>query len=243
MHNILSWLRGKCKACDARVAEAEAKLASEETRNKDLQRVSKATIESLELNLRSKTEECNELFHTNTQLHNELIVYKGFMDKYNALVAQDWEAKYRELSVKYDKLVDEMSDLRVELGKQKSEYKLLKEAYDRRGTELVERNEEVKKLEASIKVMDEERTMQANQIQKLSDDKRRLEEEKAELYHKCEDLQVLLEKRTEEMDVMEDRATAARIKSGKVKVEEVVADVEKRRKSVAKEAKKRAKGK
>jgi len=240
MHNILSWLRGNCKACDARVAEAEAKLASEVTRNKDLQRVSKETIESLELELRRKTEECDVLNHT---IHLELPVWKDYERKFNALVAEGWEEKYRELSVKYDKLVDEMSDLRVELGKQKSEYKLLKEAYDRRGTELVERNEEIVKLEASIKVMDEERTMQANQIKKLSDDKRKLEEEKAELYHKCEDLQELLEKRTEEMDVMEDRATAARIKSGKVKAEEVVADVEKRRKSVAKEAKKRAKGK
>lgn len=103
-------------------------------------------------------------------------------------------------------------------------------------------------LKQTISNMNEERTMLCNQIQKLMDDKRGLEEQIAELYRKVgalekerEDLRKTLEQRTEEMDVMEDRASAARIASGKVDIADIETDVKKRRKSVKAEAKKRSK--
>ena len=148
--------------------------------------------------------------------------------------------RLRELKAKYDKLKDDSFELKCELEVSIREYKLLKEAYDKRGIELNEANATIKSQNDTIKAMDEERTMQANQIQKLTDDKRQLEEDKAELYHKCEDLQALLEKRTEALDVMEDMASKARISAGKTTVEDIEKDVEKRRKAVKAEVKKRS---
>lgn len=109
---------------------------------------------------------------------------------------------------------------------------------------------EVESLKQTIANMNEERTMLCNQVQKLMDDKRMLQEQNAELYHKVEDLEKgkeelrsTLEKKVEEMDVMEDRASEARVASGKVDIADIEADVKKRRKSVKAEAQKRNKAK
>ena len=109
---------------------------------------------------------------------------------------------------------------------------------------------EVESLKQTIANMNEERTMLCNQVQKLMDDKRMLQEQNAELYHKVEDLEKgkeelrsTLEKKVEEMDVMEDRASDARVASGKVDIADIEADVKKRRKSVKAEAQKRNKAK
>ena len=147
-------------------------------------------------------------------------------------------------------LEQRVNDLTADNGQWSSKFDYLHTEKVKCCDRVKELEREVESLKQTIANMNEERTMLCNQIQKLMDDKRGLEEQNAELYHKVEDLEKgkeelrsTLEKKVEEMDVMEDRASDARIKTGKVDIADIEADVKKRRKSVKAEAQKRNKGK